>query len=52
MASRQHPNPKGTAPQPTRRSTKHKTVAYGVELLAKAEERRARRAAKTTKGSR
>lgn len=36
--------PPGTPPMPTKRSTKHKRVAYGAELKAKADERRARRA--------
>jgi hypothetical protein len=37
--------PKGTKPQPTRVSTKHKRAAYGLELKARADARRARRAA-------
>lgn len=46
---------KGTQPNPMRVATKHKRVAYGQELLAKAVARRARRPAregKPTQGSR
>ena len=43
VASTSH-SPKGTKPQPVRRSTKHKRVTYGRELMEKAAERRARRA--------
>lgn len=43
------PSPPGTKPQPTRRNTKHKRVAYGQELIAKATEHRARRAAAKAK---
>lgn len=36
--------PRGTAPQPERRSTKHKRPSYGEALIKLAGERRARRA--------
>jgi hypothetical protein len=35
--------PKGTPPQPTRLSTKHKRPEYGRELMARAAERRKKR---------
>lgn len=38
--------PKGTPPQPTRRSTKHKTVAFGKLLM---EKHKLRKAMKTLK---
>lgn len=38
--------PKGTPPQPTRRSVARKRLGAGQLLLTKAQERRARRAAK------
>ena len=41
--------PKGTAPCPTRRRTKHKTIAYGLCLMARHAERKARRAARVAK---
>ena len=41
--------PKGTTPCPTRRRTKHKTIAYGLELMAKHAARKARRAARPAK---
>ena len=40
---------KGTNPNPMRVATKHKRVAYGKELLAKAIERRKRRPARPSK---
>jgi hypothetical protein len=43
--------PKGTNPNPMRVATKHKRVAYGKELQAKAATRHARRAARMAKST-
>lgn len=43
MADKANTTPKGTAPLPTKRRTKHKRPEYGLQLQNKAKERRMRR---------